>query len=166
MTMNRFVIALATLILVYLLVLASTDPWDLAFGALLGTGLLLGTRDFVFTARPAPIAHLGLRTLAFLPFVGATAWDILRGTWMVALVVLHLRPLRHPGIVVIPFAERTPLGVAVTALVSGLSPGTFLVDVDEENRTMLVHVLDASDPDAVRAEFEAFYRRYQRHVFP
>jgi multisubunit Na+/H+ antiporter MnhE subunit len=51
-------------------------------------------------------------------------------------------------------------------LVSALSPGTFLVDVDEEDRTMLVHVLDASDPDAVRAEFEAFYRRYQRRVFP
>jgi multisubunit Na+/H+ antiporter MnhE subunit len=164
--MNRFLLAVATLILVYLLVLASTDPWDVAFGALLGTGLLLGTRDYVFAGRPAAIAHLARRTFAFLPFVRATVWDILRGTWWVALVVLHLRPLRHPGMVAIPFAERTPLGVAVTALVSGLSPGTFLVDVDEADRTMLMHVMDASDPDAVRAEFEAFYQRYQRHVFP
>jgi multisubunit Na+/H+ antiporter MnhE subunit len=164
--MNRFLLALATLILVYLLVLASTNVWDVAFGALLGTGLLLGTRDFIFTGRPVTIAHPAPRSLAFLPFVAATVWDILRGTWRVTLVVLHLRPLRCPGIVAVPIAERTPLGVAITALASGLSPGTFLVDVDEADRMMLMHVLDASDPDAVRAEFEAFYRRYQRHVFP
>jgi hypothetical protein len=31
---------------------------------------------------------------------------------------------------------------------------------------MLFHVLDASDPDAVRRRYEDFYRRYQRSVFP
>ncbi|MDP9369920.1 MAG: hypothetical protein M3Q03_16890 [Chloroflexota bacterium] len=31
---------------------------------------------------------------------------------------------------------------------------------------LLIHVLDATDPDAVRAEHERFYRRFQRHVFP
>ena len=164
--MSRFLISLAALILIYLLVLASTDPWDVGFGALVGAALLLGTRDFVFSGRTFPIPNLAQRTLAFLPFVAATVWDILRGTWTVALVVLHLRPLRRPGIVAIPIGERTPLGVAITSLVTTLSPGTFLVDVDEADRTMLMHVLDASDPDAVREEYEAFYRRYQRHVFP
>jgi multisubunit Na+/H+ antiporter MnhE subunit len=74
--------------------------------------------------------------------------------------------LRHPGIVPIPIAERTPLGVTITSLVTTLSPGTFLVDVDEADRSMLMHVIDASNPDAVREEYEVFYRRYQRHVFP
>ncbi len=164
--MSRFLITLAVLTLIYLLVLASTDPWDVAAGALVGAALLLGTRDFGFSGRAVPIAHLGQRALAILPFTAATVWDILRGTWRVALVVLHLRPLRRPGIVAIPIGTRTPLGVAVTSLVTTLSPGTFLVDVDEADRTMLMHVLDASDPDAVRAEYEAFYQRYQRHVFP
>ncbi len=164
--MNRFLIALATLILIYVLVLASTDPWDVAFGALVGTALLLGTRDFVFSGGAVPIPNLALRTLAFLPFTAATVWDILRGTWTVALVVLHVRPLRRPGIVAIPIGKRTPLGVAATSVVTTLSPGSFLVDVDEADRMMLMHVLDASDPDAVREEYEAFYWRYQRHVFP
>jgi multicomponent Na+:H+ antiporter subunit E len=163
---SRFLIALAALVLIYLLVLASIDPWDAFLGALLGTVLLVATRDFVFGGRLTPIPDLARRILTFLPFAAAIVGDILRGTWRVTLVVLHLRPLRHPGIVAIPIGERTPLGVAVFALVTGLSPGTFLVDVDEADRTMLVHVLDASNPDAVRKEYEAFHRRYQRHVFP
>jgi multisubunit Na+/H+ antiporter MnhE subunit len=31
---------------------------------------------------------------------------------------------------------------------------------------MLIHVIDASDPDAFRKDREDFYRRYQRKVFP
>ena len=164
--MSRFLTALAALVLIYLLVLASTDPWDALLGALLGSVLLVGTRDYVLNGRPTPIPELARRILAFLPFAAATVWDILRGTWRVALVVLHLRPLRHPGIVSVPIGERTPLGVAVSSLVTTLSPGAFLVDVDEADRTMLIHVLDATDPDAIRDEHEAFYQRYQRHVFP
>ena len=164
--MSRFLTALAALVLIYLLVLASIDPWDVVLGALLGAVLLVGTRGYVVDGRPTPILGLARRIVAFLPFAAATVWDILRGTWRVALVVLHLRPLRHPGIVSVPIGERTPLGVAVSSLVTTLSPGAFLVDVDEADRTMLIHVLDATDPDMIRDEHEAFYQRYQRHVFP
>jgi multicomponent Na+:H+ antiporter subunit E len=31
---------------------------------------------------------------------------------------------------------------------------------------MLLHVLDAADPDAVRRHHAAFYERHQRSVFP
>ena len=164
--MNRFLLALAVLVIVYLLVLASAAPWDFGFGVVLGAGLLVTTRRFIFGGRPAPIPNLPRRLLALVPFAAATLVDIVRGTWQVALVVLHLRPLRHPGIVAIPIGERTPLGVVVSALAISLSPGSFLVDIDETERVMLFHVLEASDPDAVRAEYQAFYRRYQRHVFP
>ena len=61
--------------------------------------------------------------------------------------------------------QRTPLGIAVNSLVIALPPGSFMVDVDYEKQVMLIHVLDASDPDAVREGFQEFYRRYQRHVF-
>jgi multisubunit Na+/H+ antiporter MnhE subunit len=164
--MSRFLLSLAALVLVYLLVLASDEPWDVAFGVLLGAALLVAARGFVFGGHPGPVEGLCRRVIGFVPFVLATIWEIARGTWMVTLVVLHLRPLPHPGIVAVPFGERTPLGVAITTLQLTLSPGAYLVDVDDEKRVMLLHVLDASDPDAVRAEFAEFYRRFQRHVFP
>ncbi len=104
--------------------------------------------------------------MAFVPFALAVFWDILKGTWRVALVVLHLRPLAHPGVVAVPIEERTPLGVTVTVLAMTLSPGSFLVDVDWEQRVILMHFLDASEPEAIRAEQQRFYRRFQSRVFP
>jgi hypothetical protein len=40
------------------------------------------------------------------------------------------------------------------------------VDVDGERGVVLIHVLDAGDPEAFRREQEAFYRRFQSKVFP
>jgi multicomponent Na+:H+ antiporter subunit E len=94
------------------------------------------------------------------------AAEIVRGTWDVALRVLHLRPVEHPGIVLVPIGERTEVGVAVTGLLVGLSPGSLLLDVDTERQVMLFHVIDAGDPDAVRTQLDRFYQRYQRRVFP
>ncbi len=164
--MTRIVLALFLLVLVYALSLASAHPWDLAMGALVGGLILIVYRRFLFVGPAVPTGTLLRRVVGFVPFAVALVWEIFRGTWNVALVVLHVRPLLHPGIVAIPIAERTPLGVAVSSLATTLSPGAFLVDVDWNQGVLLIHVLDATDPDAVRAEHERFYRRFQRHVFP
>jgi len=66
----------------------------------------------------------------------------------------------------VPIGERTTSGVAVSALTTTMSPGEVLVDIDWERGVMLIHVLDARDPDAVRARHLRFYERYQRRVFP
>jgi multicomponent Na+:H+ antiporter subunit E len=157
-------LALLLLTLIYAMVLASFHPLDLLFGAALSGALLYVFRSFVFGAGPDPLPGFLVRFAAFFPFAWAIAWDVAKGTWAVALVVLHFRPLVSPGIVKVPIGERTPTGVAVSALVTTLSPGAFLIEANEE--FMLVHVLDAADPDAVREKHEDFYQRYQRKVFP
>ena len=164
--MSRYLLSVACLALVYALVLASAHPWDLAIGATVAGTLLWGSRRFVFGERVSPVARLLPRAVAFVPFALVVLWDILKGTWRVALVVLHVRPLAHPGVVAVPIEERTPLGVTVTVLAMTLSPGSFLVDVDWEQRVILMHFLDATEPDAIRAEQQRFYRRFQSRVFP
>ena len=169
--MGRFLLATVLLTLTYAFVLASFDPWDVMLGATLSAMLLFVFRDSLFGAAAsdagrARVPGLFGRLVAFVPFAIATAWDIVEGTWEVTLISLHIRPLESPGIVAVPLADRTPTGVAVSALVSTLSPGTFLVDVDEGRGVMLIHTIDAGDPDAVREEHQRFYRRYQRKVFP
>ncbi len=163
---TRFTAALLAVTAVYAMTLASFHPWDLAMGAVLGTALLAAFRPFLFGDTPLPAGALLRRLVMAVPFTGAVLLDIVRGTWRVSLVVLHVRPLSHPGIVVVPIGERSPLGVAVTGLATTLSPGSFLVDVEWDKGLMLFHVLDATDPNAVRSEYQQFYERYQRHVFP
>jgi multisubunit Na+/H+ antiporter MnhE subunit len=104
--------------------------------------------------------------MAFAPFAALVFRDMVVGTWEVALVTLHLKPLERPGIVAVPVGDRTPFGVAIWTLVTGLPPGSYFVDVDRERGVALIHVLDAGDPEAFREQQEVFYRRYQSKVFP
>ena len=169
---RRYVAAVVVLTLVYALALGSFHPWDLLIGASLSAALLFASRRFVFGADDATLRPVdpGLtllgRVMAFVPFAVAVFWEILVGNWEVTLVTLHLRPLVRPGIVAVPIGERTPTGVAVWAVVTGLPPGSFFVDVDRERGVVLIHVLDARDPEAYRDQQEDFYRRYQSKVFP
>lgn len=163
--MTRLTSALG-LALLYVLTLASEDPVDVATGVLLGTVLviLLGSR---LRLAPEPGAVTSAqRVVWFAPFVAAVLADILQGTWDVALRVLHLRHVARPGVVRIPIGERTAHGVGVSALATTLSPGTVLIDVDWDRGDLLLHVIDASDPDQVRERLQRFYDRYQRRVFP
>ena len=164
--MTRLLASGVALGLLYILALGSGDPVDLVTGMLLGLVLaaLLARR-----MRPAPHRPPGspvARLLWFWVFAGAVIADVAQGTWDVALRVMHLRPVEHPGLVRIPIGQRSEHGIAVSALATTLSPGSVLVDIDRERGDLLLHVIDASDPDAVRRRLQRFYERYQRRVFP
>ena len=163
--MGRLVLPLVLLTLVYALVLGSFYPADLALGAILSGVLLCVLHPFVLPGGTGSRGVFG-RVVAFFPFAAAVARDVAVGTWEVTLVTLHARPLGRSGIVAIPVGERSELGVAVSALVATLSPGEVLVDLDRERSVMLIHVIDAADPEEIRRRHEDFYRRYQRRVFP
>ena len=54
-----------------------------------------------------------------------TIREIITGTWLVALHVVGLKPLEHPGIVRIPIGERTPVSRGMAGYIITVSPGTF-----------------------------------------
>ena len=162
----RVGLAFVLLVAVYALTLASAHPLDLLAGGLLAAALLFGLRRFLFAREPLTHPTFVRRVVSFPRLALAVAWEVARGTWLVALVMTGRRPLARPGIVCIPVGERTRGGVAATALAVTLSPGEVFVDVDWERDVMLLHVLDASDPDAVRRHHAAFYDHHQRAVFP
>jgi multisubunit Na+/H+ antiporter MnhE subunit len=174
---TRYVAAVVALTLVYALALASFHPWDLAIGAMLAAALLVyarrtARRDGDGTAGPSSSESTASRSStlgrvrAFFPFAVAVGRYTLAGAWRVFLATVGLRRPLSPGVVAVPLEERTPNGIAVSAFLAAFTPDTLLVGVDEEKRVMLIHAIDAADPDAVRESQQEFYRRYQRSVFP
>ncbi len=153
---------------VYVLTLGSLDPLDLLGGLILSLAVVVALRRLLYDEEPSALGGRALagRIWHFPLFALVVVWEISVGTWRVAQAVTGLEPLHSPGIVAIPIGERTPNGVAATALAITLSPGELLVDIDERRGLMLIHVLDATDPDAIRTRYEHFYERYQRKVFP
>jgi multisubunit Na+/H+ antiporter MnhE subunit len=164
--MRARALAVVVLTALWMLTLASTYLLDVVLGLVVATAVVTavpGTRSVISEGTPPP---LGRRLLAFPRFALATLREVVVGTWDVTLRVLHLRPVDRPGIVLVPIGERTSAGLAATALADTLSPGEVLIDVDHERGVMLVHVIDARDPDEVRARHQRFYERHQRGVFP
>jgi multicomponent Na+:H+ antiporter subunit E len=168
--MSRYLLSVLMLVLIFALTLASFDPWDLLIGLVISVAVLqlfrplLESQRLTKSGRPAP--RPWRRMVGFGPFVIAVIWEVIVGTWHVALITLHIRPLGNAGIVTVPIGDRTPIGVAVFGLATSLAPGTLLLDIDWRNRVMVIHAIDASDPDGFRSAQARFYDRWQRHVFP
>lgn len=164
MTIGGFLLRLALAFGVWLLALGQASLGDVVVGLILSAGLLLlFGRPMLPQSRSGP--SVGRRLLAAVPFLGAVFWDVTVATWDVALVVLGRRPAQ-PGYVEVPIGERTPIGVAVTTLITTLVPGSVLIDVDWRRGVMLFHVLDAAVPETFQDSLARFYERYQRAVFP
>jgi multisubunit Na+/H+ antiporter MnhE subunit len=149
----------AGLAAIYLLVLTSLHPGDVLVGGLLGLGLVLALRARA-TARPV------VRTRAWLPaaigLVRQTFGEMVIGTWRVIWFCLGAEG--SPGFVEIPRGERSRKNVALWGVLTGEAPDEVPIDVDEERGILIVHLVDASDPDAVRARHAAAFERWQRHV--
>ena len=162
--MRRFASTVVLLAVIYLLTIPSDDWVDVLFGLAFGTIIAAALRGRVTAGPGGSRPPITRRVIGFPVFVTAVIIDVLAGTYDVTLRVLGIRRLVSPGIVRVPIGDRSERGIAVSALATTLSPGTVFVDVDGDD--MLLHVIDASDPDAVRAQLQHFYDRYQRSVFP
>jgi multisubunit Na+/H+ antiporter MnhE subunit len=161
--MNR-VLRVVVLTAIYLLVLTSVHPGDVLVGVVLAVALVVGGRRIrpLGPPSPQPLA----RRLAGMPaLLGGTLVDIVRSTWTTALWCVHPRRT-PPGLVTIPIPPCPPTSAAAWGIRVGITPDTVVVELDEERGRMLLHVIDAGDPDAVRAEQLDSYRRRQRRVFP
>jgi multisubunit Na+/H+ antiporter MnhE subunit len=140
---TRVLVAGLGLAAIYLLVLTSLAPGDVATALVLGVGVAVAVRP-----RNAG-APLHLRAMAVPGLVWGTAAEMARGSWRV--VRFCLTGHGTPGLVEIPRDGRTDRDVALWGLITGEAPDEIVVDIDDERDVLVVHLIDARDPDAVRA---------------
>ena len=158
--MSRIIVQALALMGVYLLVMTSAKPADAAAGLLLGLVLAVALRPRLPGRRPATPPLTGL--LALGPLLAQTVVEMVVGSWRTALFCL--RGAGQPGFVEIPRGERSRHSVALWGVLTGEAPDEVPVDVDEERRVLIVHLVDARDPDAVRERHRLAYERAQRKV--
>ena len=144
---------------VYLLVMTSVKPGDAATGLLLGLVVAVALRPLGAARRSTPTLT---GVAAFAQVLAMTAVDIARGSWRTARFCL--RGGARPGFVEIPRGGRSPRAVALWGVITGEAPDEVPVDVDEERDVLIVHLVDASDPDAVRERHRRAYERAQSKV--
>lgn len=157
------VVALGALVALVYLATVGASAADAAVALVIGA--LLALAD--------PLAH-GFSAVRRLPrrvvqaprLVGAVFLEMVRGTVLMTKVVVGVRSWRRAGLVDVPLDERTEAGATLSGLIVTVAPGTLLVDIDWRSERMIVHTMDASDPDGVRASIQRMYHRYQKPVLP
>lgn len=159
--MSALLARAAALTAVYLLVLTSVEPGDVLVGGLLGIAVAAALRPRGALRGGAPPVGAAVAVFAGL---AQTVTEMARGSWRVVRFCLGER--NHPGLVEIPRGERSPAQVALWGLITGEAPDEVPVTVDEARDVLIVHLVDARDPGAVRERHRRDYERWQRKAVP
>jgi len=99
-------------------------------------------------------------------YILVVLWDICVANVQVAYVILFkTNASTKPAWISIPLELRTPEAITVLAGTITMTPGTVSSDVAADGRSLLVHCLDAADPDAVRDEIKTRYEARLKEIF-
>lgn len=143
----------AGLALMWAALWADFSPATLAAGMLVAVGVQLA---FPGTS-PRPTGRV--RLLATVKLGVVFAWMLIVTNLAVLRRVMTPRLSLHPLVVDVRLPPASDAVVTVVANAVTLTPGTLTLDADRtaDGVTLTVHNLDATDPDAVRADVLALY---------
>lgn len=131
---------------------------DLRLGTLVAGTLVAVAVQFAFpTLSPRPTGRVNLAALAKLGVV--FAWMLITANLAVLRRVTAPRLALSPRVIEVQLPSASDAVATVVANAITLTPGTLTLDVARtpEGVTLLVHTLDATDPDTVRADVLALF---------
>jgi len=148
------------LIVVWCLLSQAFTLGTVVFGTILGIILPFVTAAF-WPDRPKISNPFKL-----LVYVVIVIYDIIVANVVVAAIILFKsNAARRPAWVPIPLELKSPEAITVLAGTITLTPGTVSVDLSEDGRSLLVHALDAPDPDGVRDDIKSRYESRLKEIF-
>jgi multicomponent Na+:H+ antiporter subunit E len=147
---------LLNLVIALVWLLLSQDPSAASFA----TGFLIGFA-FVGAFRAVLGSEQYVRNaLAFLRFVLVFSREFLVANVKVAWTVLaRRRAALHPNFITYDVAGLTPFEILLLSYCISLTPGTTTVQVSDDFQTLIVHALDADEPDVIRAGIDRTLKR-------
>lgn len=133
---------------------------SLIFGGFLGIVIPFMTRPY-WPNRPR------LRNPRMIvEYILVVLYDIIMANVVVATLIVFKRTDQlQPAWIAVPLDLRTPEAITVLAGTITMTPGTVTSDVSCKGHYLLVHCLDAPDPEAVRDEIKQRYERRLKEIF-
>jgi multicomponent Na+:H+ antiporter subunit E len=162
----RFAAVFLCLFVVCLLMFFSLEPQVLISSAIISlVGAALWSR---FSIRGSGREALNPRIWVSM-FVYALIYcvEAIKASVVLAREILRPRLRIRPGIVRVPTSLRKEWAIAVLSNTITMTPGTFVVDVDEHGHELYVHWFNVTETErgavarAVSGKFEQFLRRME-----
>lgn len=148
-----------SLFVVWLLLVAEISVAHVLLAMFLAWGIPQLCRPFLSTlpAIRQPFAALRLIVLV--------TYDIVVANVAVARLVLGPPSRLQPVFVQVPLTLTEPMSISLLASIITMTPGTVSSDLSKDNKMLLVHALDCSDPAALVADIQQRYEKPLLEIF-
>src|SRR5690349_12135063 len=132
---------------------------NLLVGYVVGYAILaLLARGGVMPSTLASRTIHGVRLAAFF------AWELLIANFRVAADVLRGNRI-EPAVVAIPLDVTTDGEILLLSMLINITPGSVTIDLSDDRRTLYVHVMHMTTPEATRREIKDGFERRVRLLF-
>ena len=108
---------------------------------------------------------LSSRTRHAVELTAFFVWELLRANVKVALDVLRPRTSIQPAVLAIPLDVTTDAEILLLSMLINITPGSVTIDLSEDRRTLYVHVMHMTSPEASRREIKEGFERRVKLLF-
>jgi multicomponent Na+:H+ antiporter subunit E len=116
------------------------------------SGLLVALAVTILLPLPAVVGGIRVRPVALLGFLGHFLLDLAVSGAQVAWQAMRPGPQRQSAIVRVQLRTDSDLLLTIIAQTVSLVPGSLVLDLDREERSIAVHLLHVRDHDHVQLE--------------
>ena len=92
-------------------------------------------------------------------------YDVLIANLSVARLILAGPRVLRPAFIVVPLDLKNELALSMLANTICLTPGTVSAKLSDDRQRLLVHALDADDPEAVIATIKERFEKPLKEIF-
>lgn len=142
--------------------------WNLLWGtwswANLLSGALVALGVTLLLPLPPVIGGATVRPVALLRFLGHFVVDLVSSGALVAWQTVRPRGIDRSAIISVQLRTDSDLLLTILAESLTLVPGSMVLDLDREHRTIALHILHVSNQDDVEAQRDAVLAEEERVV--
>lgn len=151
------------LALIWAIALGPPTPFNLVVGFVVGYLMLALAWRLGLHYRDDDDAHETTyfrRVFQFLGFMCFFTKEMIAANIRMAYYAVSPLSRLKPGIVAVDVAGMSNMEITTLANLITLTPGTLSLDISEDRSQLIVHCMDASDPEKIKREIhDGFQRR-------
>jgi multicomponent Na+:H+ antiporter subunit E len=147
------------------IILAATAFSGLPSGLSLLIGFVVGAIVLTLLPRASGSLRYGVRLWRIGKLILVFVKEFTLSVWRVARLVTSPSMRFQPGLLTVPLTLTRDAEITLLANLITLTPGTLTVDVAEDRSYLLVHAVDAPDPDATRDDIVTGFQRLIKEAF-
>jgi multicomponent Na+:H+ antiporter subunit E len=128
-------------------------PGSFGMGFAIGFVLLLFSQSI--TAKPGYVR----KVWSVLDLFFYMVYEIIISNLRVAIDVVRPLSALQPGIIAVPLDATSDTEIFMLVNMIMLTPGTLAIDVSSNRRELYLHIMDARDPEKLRAQIKQGFER-------